>query len=174
MKKLYILLLILSLISLSGCDFNKLDTPDTNLEFWIDEDVTKVDFSKYQQKYTYDDIVGTESYYGSGYVPSLTKDGKQIDPEYCVIYAVAPYPEHITGRKHIVGITITDPSIEFYGITINSSFEEVELALKEHGFEYDGGKDDMSAVYNNGKYKFWFYGDRMVLTVQFNLFNIIF
>ena len=59
MKKLIALLGLLMLISLIGCSPNKLAKPETNLEFWIAENVDDVAFSKYQEKYRYGFMPGS-------------------------------------------------------------------------------------------------------------------
>ena len=52
MKKITtVLLCIIVLLTLAGCSSNKLEKPETNLEFWIGENVDDVDFSKYQEHY---------------------------------------------------------------------------------------------------------------------------
>ena len=79
---------------------------DTNLEFWIAENVDKVDFSNYQEKFG---LMGGREYYGTGYLPSTNENGEQIDPEACVVYTVTSYPDHISNKKYITRITITDP-----------------------------------------------------------------
>ena len=100
---------------------NNLSQPITNLEFWIAENVDDVDFSKYQIKYG---MMGGTEYYGTGYVPTVDEYGQQVDPEHCVIYTVTSYPDYANKEQHITHIYITDPQIEFYGITLNSSFED--------------------------------------------------
>jgi len=51
-KKVLVLLLCLVVVMVFGGALNnKLKKVDTNLEFWIAENVDKVDFSQYQEKY---------------------------------------------------------------------------------------------------------------------------
>ena len=146
MKKLFTLLLVLILIfSLCACDNsqlphddnqqlqnNDLTKPVTNLEFWIAENVDNIDFSKYQEKYG---MFGGHEYYGTGYVPTIDEYRQQVDPEHCVIYTVTSYPDYSDKEQHITGIYITDPKIEFYEITLNSSFEDFEYFIQKQGFE---------------------------------------
>ena len=133
MKRLFALVLVLILIiSVSACDnqpthSNDLSQPITNLEFWIAENVDDVDFSKYQIKYR---MMGGTEYYGTGYVPTVDEYGQQVDPEHCVIYTVTSYPDYANKEQHITHIYITDPKIEFYGITLNSSFEDFEYYIQ--------------------------------------------
>lgn len=146
MKKLFTLLLVLILLfSLCACDNsqlphddnqqlqnNDLTKPVTNLEFWIAENVDDFDFSKYQIK---SGLMGGTEYYGTGYVPTVDEYGRQVDPEHCVIYTVTSYPDYSDEEQHITGIYITDPKIEFYEITLNSSFEDFEHFIQKQGFE---------------------------------------
>ncbi|MBQ8413718.1 MAG: hypothetical protein IJX58_00540 [Clostridia bacterium] len=91
MKKIATLLLcIVVLLTLVGCSSKKLEKPETNLEFWIGENVDDVDFSNYQMKYG---MFGGNMYYGTGYVPTLDENEQQVDPEHCVI---------VTNRSGIV------------------------------------------------------------------------
>ena len=64
------------LISLVGCSPNKLAKPETNLEFWIAENVDDVDFSKYQEKYRYGFMGSGRQYYGTGYTPATDENGR--------------------------------------------------------------------------------------------------
>ena len=136
MKKIFILSLVIVLIfTLNGCkteDANGLRRPKTNLEFWIAENVDDVDFSKYQEKYG---LFGGREFYGTGYVPTTDENGFQVDPEHCVLYTVTSYPDYSDKEQHITRIHITDPEIEFYGISLNSSLEDFEYYIKKQGFE---------------------------------------
>ena len=127
---------------------NNLSQPITNLEFWIAENVDDVDFSKYQIKYG---MMGGTEYYGTGYVPTVDEYGQQVDPEHCVIYTVTSYPDYANKEQHITHIYITDPQIEFYGITLNSSFEDFEYYIQSQGFEITHSNEN-SRTAEKGKY----------------------
>ena len=170
MRKLFILVLIIILIfSMCACNNtqlpddgnkqtqsennqqtqnNNLSQPITNLEFWIAENVDDVDFSKYQIKYG---MMGGTEYYGTGYVPTVDEYGQQVDPEHCVIYTVTSYPDYANKEQHITHIYITDPKIEFYGITLNSSFEDFEYYIQSQGFEITHSNEN-SRTAEKGKY----------------------
>ena len=162
MKKIFALILVLILIvSMCACnnaqlpnDDNKqsqnndLYQPVTHLEFWIAENVDNVDFSKYQIKYG---MMGGTEYYGSGYVPTVDEYGQQVDPEHCVIYTVTSYPDYANKEQHITHIYITDPNIEFYGITLNSSFEAFEYYIQKQGFEITHSNENCR-IAEKGKY----------------------
>ncbi len=158
MKRLFALALVLVLIvSLFACDNrqtqnNDLSQPITNLEFWIAENVDDVDFSKYQKKYG---RMGGTDYYGTGYVPTVDEQGQQVDPKHCVIYTVTSYPDYANKEQHITHIYITDPEIEFYGITLNSSFEDFEYYIQNQGFEITQSNEN-SRTAEKGKYSISF------------------
>ena len=103
----------------------------TSLEFWIAENVDNVDFSKLQEKYG---LFGGREFYGTGYVPTTDENGQQVDPEHCVIYTVTSYPDYSDKEQHITGIYITDPNVEFYGITLGCTFEEFAELIQLQGF----------------------------------------
>lgn len=118
---------------------NDLPKPDTNLEFWIGENVDNVDFSKYQEKYG---MFGGHEYYGTSYIPTFDEYKQPIDPEHCVLYTVTSYPDYSNKEQHITGIYITDPDIVFYGISLSSSFEDFELSMTEQGFAITGSNEN--------------------------------
>ncbi len=97
---------------------------DTQLEFWITEDVASVDFSAYSINPGW---MGATEYYGKGYV-----DG---DTEY-VSYLVSAYPDYADGGSFVTRITVTDPEIEILGgLTASSSMDDWYVALRTLGFE---------------------------------------
>ena len=125
-----------------------LPRPETNLEFWIGENVDNVDFSNYQEN---PDIMGGRLYYGTGYVPTFDERGQPIDPEHCVLYTVTSFPDYSDEAQHVTHIYITDPKIEFYGITLNSSFEDFEYYIQNQGFEITHSNENSRSA-EKGKY----------------------
>ena len=102
MKKWIALLLsIFTLILFVGCSSTTLEKPETNLEFWIAENVDGVDFSAYQEKHRYGYMGPGRLYYGTDYAPTVDEEGRQVDPEIYVIYNVSPYPDHSSKKQHI-------------------------------------------------------------------------
>ena len=122
--------------------------PIVNLEFWIGENVDAVDFSAYQEKYG---MFGGREYYGMGYLPTINESGEQVDPEHCVIYTVTSYPDYADKEQHVTHIYITDPNVSFYGISLNSSFEEFECSIKSLGFSITHANEN-SRTAEKGKY----------------------
>ena len=124
-------------VSLTGC-VRVVDKPtDTNLEFWITENVTDYDFSEY----TYVPSWGAWVYYGKDYSPVvMTLDGYPVEPEHCVIYTVGSYPDESSSGHHITRIDITDPDVTFYGITLESTDEEIIAAMTKNGYKQNTEK----------------------------------
>ncbi len=119
-------------VTVSEIEKDEFDKSFTNLEFWICENVDNVDFSKYQEK---TGIMGGREYYGTEYVPTFDEHRQTIDPEHSVVYTVTSYPDYSDEEKHITGIYITDPDIEFYGIKLGMSYDEFEVLIEKQGFE---------------------------------------
>ncbi|MBP3618549.1 MAG: hypothetical protein J6J38_10985 [Lachnospiraceae bacterium] len=144
--------------------------PVTDLEFWIGENVDEVDFSGYVEKFG---LFGGREFYGSGYVPTLDGD-RQIDPEHCVIYTVTSFPDYSSNKRHVTRITITDPDVTFYGISLNSTHKEFERLITEQGFRItDTAANHHTA--KRGKYTVIFTKDSIRINVKVrNLFGIQF
>ena len=171
MKKALSLILALTtlLFCFVGCnndDVDDLSQPPSNLEFWIAENVDDVDFSNYQIKYG---MMGGTEYYGTGYVPTIDEEGQQVDPEHCVLFTVTSYPDYSSKSQHITYISITDPLIEVYGLTINSTQEEIRYQMEEKsGYEIEelGGN---TLVARKGDYTFSFSPNK--ITIRVNVTN---
>ena len=136
--------------------------PATNLEFWIADNVDHVDFSKFQKKYG---LFGGTMYYGTGYVPTINENGQQIDPKHCVVYTVTSYPDYSNKEQHITGIEITDPNVEFYGITLRSSIQDVIELLRRQGFEITESGDEW-VMAQKGSVWIHFYTDCIYISVE--------
>ncbi len=170
MKKVlsWVLALVMLLISLSGCSGKTLKKPsDTNLEFWITEDVTDFDFSEYYQESGW---FGARVYYGSDYEPSgFDENNNPVKPDQCVIYKVTSYPDYSSNRQHIKEITITDPSITFYGLTLESDEEQIKEAMLSNGFT-QVFTDDESVIpclhFELNNISFRFYDNRIYISAE--------
>ena len=130
-----------------------LPMPITNLEFWIGQNVDDVDFSSYHRQIW---VMGADIYYGTGYIPLLDDSGiPRIPPEHYVIYTVTSYPDCSSRTKHITRIGIMDPSIHLYGVSVNSSSDEINTAMLNNGFT-EKEKTNSTVTYVNGKYSITF------------------
>lgn len=165
MKKVLLIFLMILTFGLYGCSKNELPDPNTNLEFWITENVDDVDWSNYQMKYG---MMGGNMYYGTGYVPTLDEYNQQVDPEQCVIYTVTSYPDYSNKAQHITYIEITDPSIVFYGLSLNSTDEEIMEIMGNMDFVFQELGGD-TLVAKKGKYTFSF--SPSTITIRVNVTN---
>lgn len=159
MKKL--LILFISFILLLPSCTEHLSEPETNLEFWIAENVNDFDFSSYQQRYG---LFGGYEYYGTGYVPTLDENGQQVDPEHCVIYTVTNYPDYSINSRHITRITITDPAVTVYGLSLSSTHEEIKSIMTSGGFTVTESGRAIRA--EKGKIRFTFSGDSIIINAE--------
>lgn len=132
-----------------------------NLEFWIGENVNNVDFSGYTRRIG---LMGGDEYYGTGYIPTEDEHGEQEDPEHCVIYTVTAYPDYSSMTCHITRITITDPNIDVYGLTLSSDKQEIRDKLIAEGFDVVGS--DFEIVGKKGNYTFRFSDDAIRIHVE--------
>lgn len=133
----------------SPAESDILPRPETNLEFWIGENVDDADWSNFIEKYG---LFGGVEYYGSAYVPTVDENDQQVDPEQCVIYTVTAYPDYSDHTHHITLIYISDPSVEFYGISLRSTFEEVIACIEQQGFVITDSRENYVRAENG---KFW-------------------
>jgi len=137
MKKILALstALVLFVFCFSGCSKNISNKPkDTNLEFWITDDVSDFDFTNY---YSIPGWFGACEYYGCEYEPlDFDAENLPIEPEHCVKYKVTSYPDYSSKAQHITSIVITDPTITFFGITLESADDEIKNTMTKNGYTY--------------------------------------
>ena len=168
MKKL-IILLISAILLLPSCASRPIE-PEHDLEFWITQNVDDFDFSSYQQKYG---IMGGWEYYGTGYVPTLDENGQQVDPEHCVIYTVTNYPDYSSNSLCITRITVTDPAVKVYGLSMTSTHEEIRSTMTAEGFTVTESGTALKAEKDN--LRFTFSKDAITISAEVtNLFGIIY
>ncbi len=170
MKRIVVGLLgVLLLISVCGCSsFNQVSKkPDSNLEFWITENVESIDFSEYTEKLG---LMGGRMYYGKGYSPSTEEmPFNNVEPN-CVVYTVTKYPDYSSKNSHITRIEITDPTIHFYGLTLNSSEDEIDRVMKEQGYTALENKG-----YQNGRITIVFSEESIIINAEVtNRRNLLF
>ena len=144
MKKLIALLLLLCTFTLvlSSCGEKKIEKPeDTNLEYWLLESADMHGCTKIQSKHPC-----TESFLSKSYEAILDEDGNWIAPDKAVVYNVEnyPYKDLEIGTKKISCIKITDPNVYVWGLTINSSREEIVEILDKLGYKIYAERPDIS------------------------------
>ena len=132
MKKLLILFLCLLLL----CSCGKKDVPvgsmpaDTALEFWICEDVHAEDCAIWDHPEVFG-WFGAREFLGTGYeISPLTG----LAPEESVSYLVTAWPDYADGGSFVTTITVTDPAVQVFGLTVRSSAEEFARVMRENGF----------------------------------------
>ncbi len=173
MKKLYAFL-FLFVLCFTGCVVKPLSIQkpsDTNLEFWITQEVTLEDFEGYREKYGW---FGANEFYGTGYEPTMSEDNEQIDPESCVTYLVTKYPDYSSPNAAVTRIYITDPNVTFYGLSLRSTAEEIKETMEGLGYEYGYQRADVWAT--KGNVTFLFHGEEYIriTAAVTNRENIIF
>ena len=176
MKKLIALTLLLCTFALllSSCGSSnavKIEKPeDTNLEYWLLDSPNKREWTK-----LYEDILGG-TYLANGYEAVLNESDNLLypkhSPEHSVIYYTENYPIEEIGIKKITGICITDPEIYVWGLTVNSTREEVVEVMEKMGFEERYlGPNIYSGI--NGRYKFTFRFNEKRIVIRYISFGII-
>lgn len=95
---------------------------ETDLEFFILDDVADADFSAFQEIYG--------GFGASQYAPKrygISESGiisEQQIPGQCVLYTVSAWPDHADGGAFVTDITVTDPKVRLFGLTVDSTAEE--------------------------------------------------
>lgn len=105
---------------------------ETDLDFWVTENVEDVDMSLYPIQHGW---MGSTVYYGKEYTPSQNENGEISDPAHCVKYWVSAYPDMSDGGSFITEIFISDPAVRVRGLTTESTKEEFEELFTS--LEYD-------------------------------------
>ncbi|MGM9858917.1 MAG: hypothetical protein ACI311_06705 [Bacilli bacterium] len=145
MKKINIPMVFITTLCCS-CSFNKyLEKPDdTNLTFWITQKVSVNDFNDC----TYlPGWMGASEYLDGKYTP-IDNDGFLTAPEIHVTYLVTGYPD-LQDDTAITYIHITDPDIYVYGLTMNSSEEEIYNTMSSYKFKRSIEDNQISYTKNN-------------------------
>ena len=127
---------------------------DTNLEFWITEDVSDINFYG-NYEHIKEIYFGIEYYYGKGY-----QDGM----EETVIYGLTSYPDYADGNVYITEIKITDPDATIFGLTINSDWETVKQVLTEN--EFSVTEKETYIVAQKGRLYIRFYKNMITMGVK--------
>ncbi len=135
-RKSLILSIFAFIICFCGCAYRLEKPENTNLEFWITQEMDSWYPEGYQQKYG---MFGGSQFYGSTYEPTYDEHNQQTDPEFCVIYTITSYPDHSSKPNAITHIYISDPAVYVYGLTLNSSEERIKGVMAEEGYKHVEG-----------------------------------
>ena len=163
MKKTVVLLLLLCIFAMifSSCSvYPELPMPeDTNLEYWLLYNPYNKNWTELPNGYWMEDFYG-KSYLAQGYEPVIDEDGNLSVPEHCVIYSTGNYPLIDMGVKRITSISITDPQVSVFGLTINSTREEIDEVMTKNGFAVSYMLPlDTAISYQNEEYRICFYSN---------------
>ena len=110
---------------------------DTTLEFWITEDVKDQDWTGHDEIYGW---MGAREFLGSAYKKNEDPSGADQHPEHYVSYVITAWPDYADGGQFVTDITVTDPAVKVYGITITSTFEEFDAVFEPLGYELSWGE----------------------------------
>ena len=129
------LALVIITVAFSSCGdgVDSLDMPkSTDLEFWVTQDVADVDFSEHEEIFGW---FGAREYLGKGYKAVTNVDENPSYPVQYVSYIVTAYPDYADGGQFVTQITVKDPTVMVFGLTVNSSPEEIDSAMSEAGYD---------------------------------------
>ena len=105
---------------------------NTSLEFWITEDVKDQDWTGHDEIYGW---MGAREFLGSGYKKNEDPTGSNQHPEHYVSYVITAWPDYADGGEFVTDITVTDPAVTVYGLTIASTYEEFDAVFEPLGYE---------------------------------------
>ena len=105
---------------------------NTSLEFWITEDVKDQDWTGHDEIYGW---MGAREFLGSGYKKNEDPTGSNQHPEHYVSYVITAWPDYADGGEFLTDITVTDPDVTVYGLTIASTYEEFDAVFEPLGYE---------------------------------------
>ena len=105
---------------------------NTSLEFWITEDVKDRDWTGHDEIYGW---MGAREFLGSGYKKTQDEDGSDQHPEHYVSYVITAWPDYADDGQFVTDITVTDPAVTVYGLTIESTYEEIDAVFEQLGYE---------------------------------------
>ena len=105
---------------------------NTALEFWITEDVKDRDWTGHDEIYGW---MGAREFLGSGYKKNEDPIGSNQHPEHYVSYVITAWPDYADGGEFVTDITVTDPAVTVYGLTIASTYEEFDAVFEQLGYE---------------------------------------
>ena len=121
---------------------------NTSLEFWITEDVKDHDWTGHDEIYGW---MGAREFLGSGYKKNEDPTGANQHPDHYVSYVITAWPDYADGGEFVTDITVTDPDVTVYGLTIESTYEEFDTVFEPLGYELswsDGAIETRVAIKN--------------------------
>ena len=122
---------------------------NTSLEFWITEDVKDYDWTGHDEIYGW---MGAREFLGSRYKKNEDPSGSNQHPEYYVSYVITAWPDYADGGEFVTDITVTDPDVTVYGLTIESTYEEFDAVFEPLGYElsWSNGAIETRVATKNG------------------------
>ena len=157
---IYIILCLIYALTSCGCvatniDFEKRPS-NLNLDYWFNE---KIDLLNLDESHLYESGK-FDSYLDSKYNFVIEKEEKKLPKTY-VLYDIN------LEKSMLHSITITDPSISIYGLSMNSSEGEIQNMFLNLGFtylEYSGlypsySNGKVEITINNSLFRFSLYSD---------------
>ena len=121
---------------------------NTSLEIWITEDVKDQDWTGHDEIYGW---MGAREFLGSGYKKNEDPTGANQHPDHYVSYVITAWPDYADGGEFVTDITVTDPDVTVYGLTIESTYEEFDAVFESLGYELswsDGAIETRVAIKN--------------------------
>ena len=137
---------------------------DTNLEFWITQRVTTKDMLD-KGCTILPGYMGGVEYLDSRYTAD-TSSGIPTAPETHVTYLVTGYPDTLD-KSAITQIEITDPIITVYGLTLNSTDQEItqKAARIANSITYESVDDEHKITFTIKQCSFSFMSDKILISV---------
>ena len=122
---------------------------NTSLEFWITEDVKDRDWTGHDEIYGW---MGAREFLGSGYKKNEDPTGSNQHPEHYVSYVITAWPDYADGGEFVTDITVTDPDVTVYGLTIEATYEEFDAVFEplEYELSWSDGAIETRVATKNG------------------------
>ena len=109
---------------------------DTALEFWICDDVSRVDWRGHDEIGGW---MGAREFLGKDY-----RTGEQGErPPVRVSYLLTAWPDYADGGNYITTIEVTDPAVSVYGLTAESEPAEFERVMTSMGYKVEWVTDSL-------------------------------
>ena len=96
--------------------------------------------------------MGAREFLGSGYKKNEDPTGSNQHPEHYVSYVITAWPDYADGGEFVTDITVTDPDVTVYGLTIESTYEEFDAVFEPLGYElsWSNGAIETRVATKNG------------------------